>query len=51
MVDAEDVLLALPAPHLNALEWKMLRWREQSEDSSLMPENFDAMLADIRRLA
>lgn len=51
MVLAEDALLTMPAPHLKALEWKLLRWQEQSADSSLTPENFDQLIADVRRLS
>lgn len=50
MIDAEDALLALPAPHLAAVEWKLLHWQSQAEHSQLVPASFDHLISDVRRL-
>jgi len=50
MIGAEDVLLAIPAPHLAAVEWKLLHWQSQTEHSQLTPKCFESVISDVRRL-
>ena len=51
MIDAEDALLAVPAPHLAAVEWKLRYWRQMAEANTLMPANFDRIITDVQRLS
>lgn len=47
----EDRLLAMPAPDLRAVEWKLQYWRRECETFVLEPQHFNSMIDDIQRLA
>jgi hypothetical protein len=47
----EDRLLAMPAPDLRAVEWKLQYWRRECETFVLEPHYFNALIDDVQRLA
>lgn len=50
LFEAERELLAMPAPHLAALEWKVELLVRQSDDSAIQPAELAQILSDVRRL-
>lgn len=51
MIEAEEALIAMPAPHLRAVEWKLAYWQQMSADNEIEPDSYVSVLADVRRLA
>lgn len=43
-------LCKMPAPNLDALEWKLKHWQDFSRDCVIEPEAFTDLLTDVQRL-
>ena len=50
LTDAEDALLCLPAPHLEAVAWKLRHLQNVSADCVIEPGAIANVLFDVRRL-
>lgn len=48
--DARDTLLATQAPDFEALKWKMKTLETMSDDGSINTEDFQNIMADLKRL-
>ena len=47
----EDRLLAMSAPDLRAVEWKLQYWRRECEMFELEPRHFNSLIDDVQRLS
>ncbi len=49
--EARDALMQTPAPDLVAVQWKVVRLKEQGMDGLFVKADADAVISDIARLS